>query len=613
MTSQRALFFVEIIMFKRLLPSYLPAASLIFFSSLLANLPAGATTVAPPANLGHLARISGTVVFAAAIESRVDESGDLPTTVTRFQLLRPVAGADTGALFEVREPGGRGEHRAAAVAGAPRFEAGRNYLLFLDRAPDDRWQARMMSYGILAEAPGGELLAPLPEADRIEVAAGKSYEPVGVYRKELLLGHLRDVARGAAWNRQQVEAQPLQTKDTSTAVAGAAYTAPASCVFITDDTDGLPIRWFGYETNSATSTVMATTPGQTGIADGGVGAVQAGTGAWTNHPDSIIRFNFGGTRARNLNCSGNFDYDTNAVVFNDPCGDISDLSSCVGTLAFGGAIYDPANPRAYDGQSWHQASSTFVVVNNDAQCVGETSFKEVVSHELGHTQGFGHHTPPNPADALMSAKLKADGLGAALRSQDKICAEFAYHTFLDVPYASTFWKYIEAIEDAGVTAGCQIGSYCPASFVTRAQMALFLVRALHGSSFVPPPASGTVYADVPASDSTAPYIEQLAREGIALACQPGYYCPSNYMNRTDMSVFLERAKRGGSYTPPPASGTLFTDVPASYPQAAFIEQLSRDGITTGCATNPNRYCPVDSVSRDQMAAFLARTFALPLP
>ena len=90
---------------------------------------------------------------------------------------------------------------------------------------------------------------------------------------------------------------------------------------------------------------MATTPGQTGIADGGVAAVQAGTGAWTDHPDSVIRFNFGGTRARNLTCSGNFDYDTNAVVFNDPCGDISDLSGCAGTLAFGGAIYDPANPR----------------------------------------------------------------------------------------------------------------------------------------------------------------------------------------------------------------------------------------------------------------------------
>jgi hypothetical protein len=472
----------------------------------------------------------------------------------------------------------------------------------------------MMSYGILAEGPGGDLLAPLPEAERIEVVAGKSYEPVGVYRKELLLGHLRDVARGAPWNRRQVETQQLQTQDTAAAaIAGAAYTAPANCVFIDDDTDGLPIRWFGYENNSTTSTVMATTPGQTGISDGGVAAVQAGTGAWTNHPDSIIRFNFGGTRARNVTCSGNFDYDTNAVVFNDPCGDISDLSGCSGTLAFGGAIYDPANPRAYDGQSWHRAFSTFVVVNNGAQCVGETGFKEVVSHELGHTQGFGHHTPANPADAIMSAFLKNDGLGAALRSQDKICAEFAYHTFLDVPYASTFWKYIEALENSGITAGCQVGSYCPASFVTRAQMALFLVRAIHGSSFVPPPASGTVYADVPASDSTAPYIEQLARDGVAYACRPGYYCPSNYMNRTDMSVFLERAKRGGGYTPPAASGTLFVDVPVSYPLAAFIEQLYRDGITTGCATNPNRYCPLDSVSRDQMAAFLARTFALPLP
>ena len=357
---------------------------------------------------------------------------------------------------------------------------------------------------------------------------------------------------------------------------------------------------------------MATTPGQTGIADGGVAAVQAGTAAWTSHADSVIRYNYGGTRARNISCTGSFDLDANGVVFNDPCNDIADLSSCAGTLAFGGSFYG-LQTQTYDGQPWHAASTPFVVVNNGAQCVGTTGFQEALAHELGHTQGFGHHNPPNSANAIMSAFLKNDGLGAALRSQDKICAEFAYHTFLDVPYASTFWKYIEAIENAGVTAGCQVGSYCPGNQVLRAQMALFLVRALHGSSFVPPPATGLIYADVPASDSTAPYIEQLFRDGVAVACSPGRYCPYDAMKRYDMAAFLEKAKHGGAYIPPAATGTLFADVPANYPQAAFIEQLYHDGITTGCATNPNRYCPADSVSRDQMAAFLARTFALPLP
>ena len=576
------------------------------------NLPAHTTTVAPPANLGHLARISQAVVFASALDSWVDDSGSLPTTITRFQLLEPVAGADTGYVFEVREPGGAGKERGAAVEGAPRFLPDHNYLLFLDRAPLDRWQAKTMAYGLLVQDAEGDLLRPLAEASGIGMVARRSYEPVGTYRKDALLAHLRDVVRGAAWNSSLAAATEIPGRTAAPVTpVNAAFTAPTSCVFLLYS-DGNPIRWFGYETNSTTSTIMATTPGQTGIADGGVAGVQAGTSSWTNHTDSVIRFTYGGTRARNITCTGNSDSDPGGVVFNDPCNDIADLSSCAGTLAYGGPFFSIAT-QPYDGQQWHAASTPFVVVNNGSECVGTTGFQEMLGHELGHTQGFGHHNPPNPADAIMSAFLKNDGLGAALRSQDKICAEFAYHTFVDVPYASTFWKYIEAIENVGVTAGCAVGSYCPSNSVLRAQMALFLVRGLHGSSFVPPPATGLVYVDVPASDSTAPYIEQLFRDGVAVACSPGHYCPYEAMKRYDMAVFLEKAKHGGTYVPPAATGTVFADVPINYPQAAFIEQLFHDGITAGCATNPARYCPADSVSRDQMAAFLARTFSLPLP
>jgi len=78
-----------------------------------------------------------------------------------------------------------------------------------------------------------------------------------------------------------------------------------------------------------------------------------------------------------------------------------------------------------------------------------------------------------------------------------------------------------------------------------------------------------------------------------------------------MAIFLLRARHGGAYTPPPATGTLFTDVPASYWAAAWIEQLAAEGITNGCA--PNLYCPDRLVKRDEMAVFLARSFNLALP
>ena len=42
----------------------------------------------------------------------------------------------------------------------------------------------------------------------------------------------------------------------------------------------------------------------------------------------------------------------------------------------------------------------------------------------------------------------------------------------------------------GVTAGCSAGNYCPGSSVTRAQMAVFLLKAKLGRAYLPPPATG---------------------------------------------------------------------------------------------------------------------------
>ena len=74
-----------------------------------------------------------------------------------------------------------------------------------------------------------------------------------------------------------------------------------------------------------------------------------------------------------------------------------------------------------------------------------------------------------------------------------------------------------------------------------------------------------------------------------------------------MAVFLLRAKYGSAYTPPAASG-VFSDVPADYWAAAWIEQLANEGITAGCGNG--NYCPTQLVSRAEMAVFLVRTFNL---
>ena len=127
--------------------------------------------------------------------------------------------------------------------------------------------------------------------------------------------------------------------------------------------------------------------------------------------------------------------------------------------------------------------------------------------------------------------------------------------------------------------------YCPETVVTRAQMAVFLLRGEHGSAYVPPAVgSGTGFTDVPADYWAAAWIKQLAAEGITSGCGPSLYCPETSVTRDQMAVFLLRAEHGASYTPPPATG-VFTDVPTTHWAAPWIEQLAAEGITGGCGVD----------------------------
>ena len=152
-------------------------------------------------------------------------------------------------------------------------------------------------------------------------------------------------------------------------------------------------------------------------------------------------------------------------------------------------------------------------------------------------------------------------------------------TFADVPPNYWAWRFVESLAASGVTGGCGNGNFCPGDLVNRAQMAVFLLAARDGAP--PPPATGTRFGDVPAGYWAGPWIEELASEGVVSGCSamPPLYCPDNHLTRAEMAVLLTSARHE---TPPPATGTRFADVPADYWAAPWIEQLAADGITGGC-------------------------------
>ena len=158
-------------------------------------------------------------------------------------------------------------------------------------------------------------------------------------------------------------------------------------------------------------------------------------------------------------------------------------------------------------------------------------------------------------------------------------------------------------------------------------------------------------------------IRRLYDAGVTTGCNPSSYCPTNSVTRAQMGTFLARAAglmpsssnpfrdlgraplhranisaladagiTGGctthDYCPERSvtrgqmatflanalnldtsrGSTRFTDVPSGYVHAGAIEAIAREGVTLGCS--PERYCPGQSVSRAEMASFLSRAFKL---
>ena len=181
--------------------------------------------------------------------------------------------------------------------------------------------------------------------------------------------------------------------------------------------------------------------------------------------------------------------------------------------------------------------------------------------------------------------------------------------FIDVPQADIFHADVEKVFRNGITAGCGGGLYCRDSAVRRDQMAVFLIKAEHGSTFVPPHCT-SVFADVPCPGPFADWIEQLYLEGITGGCGGNNYCPSSPVTRAQMAVFLLKTKHGFSYVPP-ACTSIFGDVACPGQFADWIEELYVEGVTGGCSVSPLLYCPSNSNTRGQMAVFLVKTFNLP--
>ena len=129
----------------------------------------------------------------------------------------------------------------------------------------------------------------------------------------------------------------------------------------------------------------------------------------------------------------------------------------------------------------------------------------------------------------------------------------------------------------------------------------------------------TLVSKIPDVGVDAPYrqaVVWMVANGITTGCAQDRFCPDSQLKRSHIVTFLWRAV--GRPTPSRAGSEIFSDVEeGSYPDLA-IGWAQATGLTLGCTSgqpgDPRwRFCPADTLTRAQAAAFLYRLLQVDPP
>jgi hypothetical protein len=246
---------------------------------------------------------------------------------------------------------------------------------------------------------------------------------------------------------------------------------------------------------------------------------------------------------------------------------------------------------------------TFTVTPSSSTCqwTAASSYSNVL---LSGTSGVGNGIvnvliPQNTTGALQSENLFI--AGQLIPVQIDATAQI----FQDVTPNDYFFDYANEMYMKGITEGCSQTPllYCPTETVTRAQMAVFLVTSIYGSSTFP--YNPTPYfTDVPVGSFGFPWIQAMYELGLTSGCGTNLFCPNNPVTRAEMAVFVIDMRYGATAQFDYPATAFFTDVPVGAFAFPWIQRMREDLITVGCTTTT--YCPNNNVLRQDMAVFILR-------
>jgi len=279
-------------------------------------------------------------------------------------------------------------------------------------------------------------------------------------------------------------------------------------------------------------------------------------------------------------------------------------STPYGVSAYAGALALDGGSNVYVafhfGEiSWvHKYSPTGAFIGRVGEWRGESAHTESLIHSVG-AMSFDD----------------SGWLRVLDRAANRILA-FAYTPgpFPDVPYWHWAKEAVRAAVEAKIVAGYDDGLYRPNEAVTRAQMAVYVSRALcHGESNVPEGPAEPTFTDVGADHWAYDHIEYCAGTGIVEGYDDGTYVPWQTVDRGQMAVYIARSiatptGEEGLVDYDPGEWQRFSDVPTTHWAYKHIAYVAERGVVKGYPDGT--YKPNAVVTRDQMAVYVGRAFGL---
>ena len=390
---------------------------------------AGATTIVMPTDEQLVEKapviVSGTVVMTTP----VDRDGTIWTETT-IAVSRALKGT-ADATITVIEIGGMLDRKITKIFGAPQFEAGESVLLFLSPS-GDRYRVVDLFAGKFDEArtmDGRRLWLRDDVAAEVNLLDAE-LRPIEATNVQREASGFETFVRERVAGRSGAKTYGIENPILDTTFDSTPGRVKANFTLIDEPT---VYRWFRFDAGQSAAWYHNGT--QAGYSNGGLSELQTAMSQWVSYGDAKIRYSYAGSlpvAPKGLNARNSY----NEVLFNDPVNEIegswNGQSGVVGVGGFNGVenggfftatfAADPAHPsgsiRAYE-----IVEGALTIQNgvSPSTGIGSSRLAEILSHEFGHTLGFGHSTV---GGSLMWPSVT--GAGPSLRPDDQLAARWLY-------------------------------------------------------------------------------------------------------------------------------------------------------------------------------------------